>query len=226
MKKYSVFLLLFILNTTYLYSQSQNDFSYSAGIRLFSYGEYPTLLNEVRESDTYRTAFFNSLIFKFNDNQMSYRVIGTIYSNNNYSFNNICLDCEQINGELNEFSAKIGFERNVIYGPVQPFYGMDLGFKKIGFTGSAKDVYTNLPLYDVSVKKNGGLLYPFIGVKVNLLKARLTFSAEAGIDILYSHDKETKTYADGSFTIDNYKRWGIYNKPLGMLGLQFNFGDQ
>lgn len=216
--------LLFILNTSYLYSQSQNDYSYSAGIRLFSYGEYPKLLNEVRGSDSYRRAAFNGLIFKFNDNQMSYRVLGTIYSNNNYSFNNTCLNCEKVDGKFEEFSAKIGFERNIIYGPVQPFYGLDLGFKKMSFTGSSKD--SNLPLYDVSIEKNGGLIYPFLGIKVNLIKARFTLSAEAGIDILYSHDKETKTDFNDSANINNYQRWGFYNKPLGMLGLQFNFGDQ
>lgn len=225
MKKLYIF-LLFIFNATYLFSQSQNDYSYSAGIRLFSYGEYPRLLNEVRGTDTYRSAAFNGLIFKFNDNQMSYRVLGTIYTNDTYSFKNICINCEKVEGKFEEFSAKMGFERNIIYGPVQPFYGLDLGFKKISFRGSSEEVKTSLPLYDVSIEKNGGVIYPFLGVKVNILKARLTFSAEAGIDILYSHDKETKTDVNGTANIQNYQRWGFYNKPLGMLGLQFNFGNQ
>jgi len=218
-------LIFFIFITTFAFSQSQNDYSYSAGISLFSYGEYPKLLNEVRSSDSYRTSAFNGLIFKFNDNQISYRILGSLYSNDDYSFKNLCKDCETVTGKFKQFSAKFGFERNIIYGTVQPFYGLDLGFKKINFSGTSRD-QSNTPLYDIEIEKNGGVIYPFLGVKVNLIKARLTFSAEAGIDILYSHDKETRTNNGNPPDINNYKRWGFYNKPLGMFGLQFNFGTQ
>jgi len=223
MKRISIFIFLIFI-TTVAFSQSQNDYSYSAGISLFSFGEPPKLLNEVRSSDSYRSATLNGLIFKFNDNQISYRLIGSFYSNDDYSFKNICHDCETVSGKFKQFAAKFGFERNIIYGTVQPFYGIDLGFKQLTFSGTASD-QSNAPLYDVEIEKNGGVIYPFLGVKVNLIKARLTFSAEAGIDMLYSHDKETKNTA-GSLSIANYKRWGFYNKPLGMLGLQLNFGSQ
>lgn len=224
MKRISTFIFLTFISTT-VFSQSQNDYSYSAGIDLFSYAEYPKLLNEVRSSESYRATGFKGLVFKFNDNQISYRLLGTIYSNDDYSFKNICTDCETVNGKFKQFSAKLGFERNIIYGVVQPFYGLDLGFKKISFSGTSRD-QSNVPLYDVEIEKNGGVIYPFLGFKVNLIKARVTFSAEAGIDMLYSHDKETKTDNGNPPDINNYKRWGFYNKPLGMLGLQFNFGVQ
>ncbi len=221
-----VFTIIFFLTiiTKVGFSQSQNNYSYSAGFNLFSYGEYPKLLNEVRSSDNYRSAFINGLIFKFNDNQISYRILGSRYTNDDYSFKNICKDCETVNGKFKQFTAKFGFERNIIYGTVQPFYGLDLGFKKTSFSGISSD-QANAALYNVEIQKNGGVIYPFLGVKVNLINSQLTFSAEAGIDMLYSHDKETKTTA-GSVTIDNYKRWGFYNQPVGMLGLQFNFGNQ
>lgn len=224
MKKLSTLFFL-ILITPFAYSQSQNDYAYSAGIRLFSYGEYPKLLNEARNDDSYHSKAFNGLIFKFNDNQISYRILGSIFSEDDYSFKNNCNECETVTGKFKEFSAKLGFERNIIYGTFQPFYGFDLGFKKISFDGASKD-RSNTPLYNVEVGKNGGVIYPFLGLKVNLIKAHLTVSAEAGIDIFYSYDKETKNHTNSSLTIDNYKRWGFYNKPLGMLSLQYNFGSQ
>lgn len=223
MKIASTFIFLIFISIT-VFSQSQNDYSYSAGIDLFSYREYPKLLNEVRNSESYRVSGFKGLTFKFNDNQISYRLLGAIYSNNDYSFKNMCTDCETVTGKFRQFTTKLGFERNIIYGLIQPFYGLDLGFKKISFSGTSRD-QGNTPLYDVEIEKNGGVIYPFLGFKVNFIKARLTFSAEAGIDMLYSHDKETKITAN-SLTVDNYKRWGFYNKPLGMLGLQYNFGIQ
>src|SRR5690606_11222958 len=162
MKRISTFIFLIFISTI-AFSQSQNDYSYSAGINLFSYGEYPKLLNEVRSSENYRTAAIKGLNFKFNDNQISYRLIGTIYSENDYSFKNVCNDCETVTGKFKQFSAKLGFERNIIYGIVQPFYGIDLGYKTITFFGTSRD-QSNAALYNVLVEINGGLFFPFFGV--------------------------------------------------------------
>lgn len=223
-----LFLTLAIIIYTQSFSQSQNNYNYSFGIKAANFGDFPKLMNEVRGSDSYNSSYFNGFVFKFNDNQISYRFVGSKYYNNNYSFRNICYDCETVKGKFSDFILKAGFERSLIYGVVQPYYGLDLGYRKIYFDGIANNANNNTLLYDVVVEKNGALIHPLLGVKVNLYKAMFTMSAEAGIDILYSNDRETKTLNDGVRTtsIANFRRWGFYNLPLSMLSLQYNFGRQ
>ncbi|WP_155977909.1 hypothetical protein [Pedobacter glucosidilyticus] len=210
------------------FSQSQNNYSYSVGIKAASFGDFPKLMNEVRSAESFTPSYLNGIVFKFNDNQISYRFIGSKYTNNDYSFKNVCQDCETVNGNFSDFTLKAGFERSLIYGVFQPFYGLDLGYRRIYFDGIANNVSNNALLYDVIVEKNGALIHPLIGVKVNLLKSKFTISAEAGLDILYSNDRETKTLNDGNRTtsIANFRRWGFNNLPLSMLSLQYNFGHQ
>ncbi|KHJ39694.1 hypothetical protein PBAC_02050 [Pedobacter glucosidilyticus] len=227
MKKILI-LTLGILFYSQAFSQSQNNYSYSFGIKAANYGDFPRLMNEVRGTNSYRSSYLNGFVFKFNDNQISYRFIGSKYANSNYSFKNICHDCETVTGNFSDFNLKAGFERSLIYGVVQPYYGLDLGYRKIYFDGTANSANNNALLYDVIVEKNGALIHPFLGVKVNLYKAMFTLSAEAGLDILFSNDKETKTLNDGNRTtsIANFRRWGFNNLPLSMLSLQYNFGRQ
>lgn len=221
-------LTLGIIIYSQTYSQSQNNYGYSFGIKGLSFGDFPKLMNEIRSSDSYRPSSMNGVVFKFNDNQISYRFIGAKYYNDDYTFKNICHDCETVTGNFTDFTLKAGFERSLIYGVIQPFYGLDLGYRKIYFDGTANSANNNALLYDVIIEKNGTLIHPFIGVKVNLYKAMFTMSAEAGLDILVSNDKETKTLNDGNRTtsIGNFRRWGFNNLPLSMLSLQYNFGRQ
>lgn len=208
-------------------AQSQNNYTYSVGVKLLSIGEFPKLLNEVRGTNNFRSSVFNGLIFKVNDNQISYRVVLTKYENDDYSFKNLCNNCETVTGEYADFTMKLGFEKSLIYGIIQPMYGVDLGFKKVTFDGDAYPESSTTPSYNAIVEKNGGFIYPFLGLKANVLKARITVSAEAGINMLYTYDKETKTsYADNSTTLNNFRRWGFYTRPLGLLSLQYNFTSQ
>ncbi len=225
MKKLFTLALIIFLSQP-IYAQSQSEYSYSIGFKLYGYGEFPKLMNEIKGSEDYRSSSFNALVFKFNDNQMSYRIIGARYTNDKYSFKNLCKDCETVTGKYTDFTAKIGFERNVLYGIVQPYYGVDLGYRKIDFDGSGRDNNSGQG-YNITVEKNGGIVYPFMGVKINILNSRLTLAGELGVDVLYSHDKETKTdNANNLINLSNFRRWGFYNQPLGQLSLQFNFGNQ
>lgn len=208
-------------------AQSQNDYTYSLGVKLLSVGEFPKLLNEIRSSENYRSSTFNGLIFKVNDNQISYRLVVSKYDNEDYSFMNLCNNCETISGKYKDFDVKFGFEKSLIYGIIQPMYGVDLGFKKVTFDGDSYSESSPSASYNAIIEKNGGFIYPFLGLKANIFKARLTMSAEAGLNMLYTHDKETKTsYSDNSTSLSNFKRWGFYSQPLGLLSLQYNFTSQ
>lgn len=217
-----VFLQSFFLIST---AQSQSDSNYSFGIKLFALEELPKTLNEIRTGDYYYNTSFNGLIFKVNDNQISYRFLVNKIKNNNYSFKNECVNCEIVNGKYSELNVKIGFERNITYSRFQPYYGMDLGYKGVDFTGQSRDANTSAFMYHANVEKYGVTISPFIGVKFNILKS-LTISAESGIDFFYSNDKEVKSGTNNAFiSSESFKRWNFINKPLGLLSLQYNFGS-
>ncbi len=222
-KLFAVLTLQFLM--LFAYSQSQTDSNYSFGFKLFSVEEFPKFLNEVRPSSIYNTTSFNGLIFKVNDNQISYRFQISSYKNNDYSFKNECKDCEIVTGKYKDFNIKIGFERNITYSRIQPFYGIDLGYRASTFNGDSKNAKTAAFLYNANIDKNGGKIYPFVGVKFNILKS-LTISAESGLDFLYTYDKEIKsTNTNTVQSVNNFKRWQFVSKPLGMLSIQFNFGE-
>jgi hypothetical protein len=224
MKK-TIFSLILIIAYLTPYAQSQSDSNYSFGLKLFSIEEFPKLLNEVRDNNAYQTLKPNGLVFKVNDNQISYRF--QIYGINegDYSFKNECNNCEQLNGKYKELNIKIGFERNLTYSKLQPFYGLDFGYKNADFSGKAKNTTTSAFLYNVDINKYAVVASPFIGFKYNFIKA-LTLSAEAGLDILFTTDKEIKSNSNNVVNSSSrFNRWQFANKPLGMLSLQFNFGS-
>ena len=206
-------------------AQSQSDSNYSFGIKLFSVEELPKMMNEVRENTNYQTPSFNGLIFKVNDNQISYRFQISTLKQNNYSFKNECADCETVTGNYDELNFKIGFERNITYSRLQPFYGIDLGYTAAKFNGVSENSNSNTFLYNANVQKNGVVAYSFIGLKFNIIKY-LTLSAESGINFVYNYEKEIKSNATNTvISSSGYTRSRFVNKPLGMLSLQFNFGS-
>ena len=206
-------------------AQSQSDSNYSFGFKLLSAEKLPKILNEVKNNSPYYYPSFNGLVLKVNDNQISYRFQISNYKNNDYSFTNECSTCETVTGKYVDLNIKLGFERSMTYSAIQPFYGIDLGYRSTTFMGQSKDQSTSAPLYNADIEKNGGLIYPFIGVKYTVLKV-ITISAETGLDFLYSYDKEIKSTSSNTIqSVNNFKRWQYIAKPLGMLSLQFNFGE-
>jgi hypothetical protein len=203
-------------------AQSQSDSNYSFGFKLLSVEELPRMLNEVKSSSNFYYPKFNGLILKINDNQISYRFQISNYKNDDYSFTNECSTCETVTGKYTDLNVKLGFERSMTYSALQPFYGIDLGYRSTTFIGQSKDQSTSAPLYNADLEKNGALIYPFFGLKYTALKV-ITISAEAGLD---SYDKEVKSNTSNTVqSVNNFKRWQYIAKPLGLLSLQFNFGE-
>jgi len=66
---------------------------------------------------------------------------------------------------------------------------------------------------------------PNFGLKINVI-SHITISAETGLDLLYSYEKQEKVYQDASRnrTFNEYKKWEFVLKPLTMLSIQYNFG--
>lgn len=220
-------LLLFItqLFIFVAFSQSQSESNYSLGLKLMSFEEFPKFLNEVRSKAKFNSTSFTGLMFKINENQISYRFQISDFKNNDYSFKNECADCEVVTGKFTDLNLKIGFEKNLNYSRLQPFYGLDLGFRGTTFVGNAKKTGTSAFLYQANIDKNGASFYPFLGIKFNIIKT-ITISAESGLDFLFTSDKEVKATNNNSIqSVNNFNGWQVATKPLGMLSLQINFGE-
>ena len=66
---------------------------------------------------------------------------------------------------------------------------------------------------------------PNFGLKVNIV-SHFSLALETGIGVLYSYEKQEKTYRDmnRTRTFNDYKKWEFLLKPVSMIGLQYNFG--
>ncbi|MBU0695175.1 MAG: hypothetical protein KKE39_01425, partial [Bacteroidetes bacterium] len=101
---------------------------------------------------------------------------------------------------------------------------LDLGFKKVNFEGTSKDSNNSDFLYNANVEKNGALVYPFVGLKFNIIPV-LSLSIESGIDFYYSDDKEVKSGQNNNlYSLNHYRRWEFATRPIGLLSLQYSFG--
>lgn len=205
--------------------KSQRLYLYTVGVKAFSFEEFPKILNQTNSSD-YISTIANGIFLKLNDNQISYRIAANYFSKD-LSFKNECDECEEANGKMKDFSTRIGFEKNFVYGVLQPYLAFDLGYRRNSFNGEVKNGsipgYTTP--YDVSTLKNGFLMSPNFGLKLNIV-SHFSLAIETGIGILHSYEKQEKTYRDmnRTRTFTDYKKWEFLLKPVSMIGLQYNFG--
>ncbi|MEO8794953.1 MAG: hypothetical protein ABI390_05765 [Daejeonella sp.] len=203
----------------------QSDFYYTVGFKLLSFEQLPKILNALNSNEFYASKL-NGLIVKFNDNQLSYRISGS-YLQKDISFENQCTDCEQTNGKLTDVQIKIGFEKNITHSILQPYFGMDIGYRNNNFKGES--ISMNMPnsdsSYDVTTEKNSIVYGPVLGIRLNAIK-HLTLSAESGIDLLYSYERQTKAYRDAgrTQTFQKYNKFEFLTRPLAFLSVQYNFG--
>ena len=203
--------------------ESQKQYHYSIGVKAFSIEEFPKILNQVNSTNYINTAM-NGVFLKLNDNQISYRLSGN-YLEKNITFRNKCEDCEKAYGKLKDFSAKIGFEKNFNYAVLQPYFAFDFGYRRNSFDGDVENA-TALNFttpYEVKTLKNGFLMSPNLGVKINLL-SRVTLVAETGMGLLYSYEKQEKIFKDVNRTrsVNTYNKWEFLLTPVSMLGIQVN----
>lgn len=201
-------------------------YSYSVGVKVFGYEELPQILDQVKNSD-FQKQYLSGIILKFNDNQISYRISGIFYSDD-ITFQNG--DYEQGKGKANDAAIRLGFEKNIVYADLQPYYGFDIGYRRSKFNGSVASSPENPGLikpYDARTLKNSLSLSPLLGIKYNFLD-HLTIAAETSIDFLMTYEKQNLTYNNGgiSKTTNKYQKWEYLFRPVGLLSLQYNFAEQ
>lgn len=218
--------------TNYVYKKfksavpvTQSDFKYSVGVKLYSLNQMPQILNQLNKNHYYPSTL-NGLLFKINENQVSYRLAANFF-NRNVTFFNECQDCEIVKGKITDYSFKLGFEKNTNYGTIQSFFGLDGGYRNNQFDGNAVSAGANFSTpYDVSTEKNSLAITPFIGIKYNVT-GHISFAAEAAIDLLYSYERQEKMYKDvgRTRTFQKYTKWEYLFSPANIISIQYNFSS-
>lgn len=208
------------------FSQSDGNYNYTLGIRAYSSMQLPKILNQVNTQDI-QNAYFNGLLVKFNDNQISYRLSGN-YFRKDISFANQCNTCEIATGTVTDYSFKIGFEKNINYAKIQPYFGADIGFRTNQYEG---EIRTNNPIsnqqpYNVDTDKNGFVMMPLVGIKINPVK-NVSFFAESSIDFLYSYERQETIQRDANNTrtFAKYNKWEFLLNPVS-IGIQVHLIDR
>jgi len=204
------------------FSQVDGNYNYTIGLRGYSMIQLPKMLNQVNAQD-YTNTYFNGVSIKINDNQISLRLNGSYYRNN-ISFYNQCNNCEIADGKVTNYSFKIGFEKNLNYAVIQPYFGSDIGFLANHFTGEIRSVNpksTNMP-YNVDTDKNGFILAPLMGIKVNALK-QVSFFAETSLDFYYSYERQEtiENNANNTKSFVKYNKWEFLLNPIS-VGIQIH----
>jgi hypothetical protein len=211
MKKLLVLLSVLILSHA-AYAQMDGSYNNSIGIQAFGVLQIPKILNESTK-DKYINSYFNGVMIKFNDNQISYRISGN-YIDKNISFN----DVDQTTGKVKDYAFKVGFEKNFNYSRIQPYFLMDLGYRSDEFDGTINA--TTL----ANISKSGVLIAPGFGIKVNVLKT-LTLYAEGNLEFFYYQGKDDTTAPGATLpTTSKYYKSEYLLNPVS-AGLQFHFGS-
>lgn len=198
------------------------DYWYTVAVRTYGYEQFPQLLNQAELP--FLSSYFNGILFKYNDNQIGYRLQGN-YFDRDIAFENECKGCARASGRLQNITIKVGMEKSINYSRLQPYFGADIGFMAQKFRGSSTN-YTSAEQVFNEDTKNAALFSPFIGFKLYLIP-RVAIGAEANFNIAYSYQK-LNAYAEetrvGPPTQSRRYKWEYFFAPLASVSLQYSFG--
>lgn len=232
MKKY-IFTLLIIITAARVSAQSDPIYNYSIGISGFSNMQMPKILNQTNGNNSLNS-YFSNYIVKFNDNQISYRLSGS-YLKKSTDFYNNCENCEQVNGQLKDFSFKVGFEKNFSYSIIQPYFAFDVGYRSNKFNGISTNINPQrnadaalnnavIPTDKIIATKEGFTVTPVIGVKFNPVKYISVF-VESNLEFFYSYERQESVTQD----VTNYRTLNRFHKTEYLInpvsaGIQIHLG--
>ncbi len=205
------------------YAQVDGDYNYSIGVRGYNMMQMPKIIQQVN-TDDYTSTWLNGGIIRFNDNQMAFRISGYYLYKRDFTFNNQCDNCESANGNLSDYSIKLGFEKNFNYSIIQPYFALDFGYRSNNFRGNIENKNPNSlrQTYAVTTTKNGGVLSPVLGIKFNILK-QLSIYTESNIDFFYTYERQETISNDvaNTRTFAKYYKFESLLNPIS-FGLQFH----
>ncbi|WP_410221286.1 hypothetical protein [Pedobacter sp.] len=224
MRKILIFALLISLSGT-VFAQRDGNYNYSIGVRAYNLFQLPKILDQTNSSD-YTTSYLNGLMVKFNDNQIGIRISGNYYFKKDFSFRNECDNCEIATGDVDDFWAKIGFEKNFNYSAIQPYFAVDLGFRGMNFKGKINDVNNASTSFNTITSKRGFIATPALGLKINPVK-QISVFAECNMDFYFSYERQERTQNDAA----NTRTFAKFNKTETLInpvsiGIQIHLVDK
>jgi len=212
------------------FSQMNGDYNYTIAVRGFSMMQMPKILSQ-KNADRFTDVALNGFIVKFNDNQFSYRLNGT-YLKKNIQLVNDCPTCQEAKGKLTDYSFKIGFEKNLNFSIIQPYAGLDIGFRYNKFDGtlsSRNDLFLSksadvLAPTVVEASKAGFVAAPVIGIKINPIP-QISIFAESSMDFFNSYERQETVLQDANNTktFNKYTKTEFLLNPVS-IGIQFHLG--
>ncbi|WP_316811433.1 hypothetical protein [Pedobacter heparinus] len=230
MKKNLLTVLLILLLGDAAFSQMNGDYNYSIAVNGYSLMQMPKILNQ-KNSEKFSDFSFRGGMIKFNDNQISYRLGGS-YLKEDIKLVNNCVGCQEANGKMTDYSFKLGFEKNINFSRIQPYFGFDIGFRYNKFDGTLVNKNGALASGDadlgpngVETSKTGFTAAPIIGIKINPV-AMISIFAESNLEMFYSYERQEMVAADAN----NTRTFNKYNKMEWLLnpvtvGIQVHLGS-
>lgn len=216
-------LLIFILAFN---AFSQANSIYSLGLNTFSMMQLPRISNQ--DPLKYITSNFSGGMFKVNDRQISYRLIGN-FVNQSIEFQDDCTNCELDKGKITDYSVKLGFEKSLNYSRIQPYVSFDIGYRYNRFNGIQN--YINLQRTITTVSqletiKNGLTLSPSLGLRITPVDF-ISIFAEGSIEFYYSnlHTQLIVKDLSASMTKNSEHKKEFLFTPI-TVGLQINLGNK
>ena len=233
MKKNLLTVLLILLLGNAAFAQMNGDYNYSIVVNGYSLMQMPKILNQ-KNAERFTNFAFRGGMIKFNDNQISYRLGGS-YLKKDVELANNCVDCQKANGTMTDYAFKLGFEKNINFSRIQPYFGFDIGFRYNKFDGtlintndllSSKAVaYSSMEPNGVETSKTGFTAAPVIGIKINPV-SMISLFAESNLEMFYSYERQEMVAADANNTrtLNKYNKMEWLLNPV-TVGIQVHLGS-
>lgn len=233
MKKNLLTVILILAWGSAVYSQTNGDYNYSIAINGYSLMQMPKILNQ-KNSDKFSEFAFSGGMIKFNDNQISYRLGGS-YLKKDVNLVNNCVGCQEANGKMTDYSFKLGFEKNINFSRIQPYFGFDIGFRYNKFDGtlvntnqsfaSKASVSSDLGPNGVEASKTGFTAAPVIGIKITPV-SMISIFAESNLEMFYSYERQEMVAADANNTrtVNKFNKTEWLLNPV-TVGIQIHLGS-
>ncbi len=208
------------------FSQLNGNYNYTIAAKGFTVIQLPKIFNQ--DAQKFLTGGLNGGMIKFNDNQINYRLSGS-YFNQSPSFDSGCISCDLLNGKVKDYTFKIGFERNMNYALVQPYFAFDMGYRFNQFQGMVNSMNNKRNITAVNTledTKSGVTAGPVIGFKINPTP-QISFFAEGSMEFYYAYVRQTTILQDdsGLRTQNKFNRGEFLLNPVS-IGIQFHLGNK
>lgn len=219
-------LSLLLVSLFSLNASSQPNSTYSVGFNGFNYLQLPRIADQ--DPLKYITSKFNGGIFKIDDRQINYRLSGR-FINQSIDFKSDCANCNLVNGKVTDYAVKLGFEKNLTYSSVQPYFAFDIGYRYNRFKGIRDFIglqRTSILTDQMETIKNGLTIGPTLGLRISPVE-QFSIFAEGSLELYLSHLR-TQTVAQNTAassieTSENKKEFLF--SPV-TVGLQFHLGSK